>query len=105
MLDIYNKIWEEGEIPKTRKHTTIAPLLKEAKDQKDVKSYRSVALKTILCKIFERMTNKRLIWILEREKKINDKQFGLRKRKPPHRLGTFTSRERSVAVAIVLYCP
>ena len=31
---------------------------------------RPVALTNILCKIFERMTNKRLVWYLEKEKKI-----------------------------------
>ena len=61
LQDIYNKIWEEGEIPKTRKHTTIAPLLKEAKDPNDVRIYRSVSLTKVLCKIFKWMTNKRLV--------------------------------------------
>ena len=69
LLDIYNKIWEEGEIQKTWKHATVIPLLKERKDPKDVRSYRPVALKNILCKIFERMVNKRLVWYLEKEKK------------------------------------
>ena len=69
LLDIYNKIWEEGEIPKTWKHATVIPLLKEGKDPKDVRSYRPIALTNILCKIFERMVNKRLVWYLEKEKK------------------------------------
>ena len=34
LLDMYNKIWEEGEIIKTSKHAIITPLLKERKDQK-----------------------------------------------------------------------
>ena len=66
LLDIYNKIWEEGKIPKTWKHATIIPLLKEGKDPKDVRSYRPIALTNILCKIFERMVNKRLVWYLEK---------------------------------------
>ena len=60
-LDMYNIIWEEGEIQNTWKHVTITPLLKEGKDPKDVRSYRPVALTNTLCKIFERMTNKRLV--------------------------------------------
>ena len=58
---MYNKIWEEIEIPKTSKNATITPLLKEGKDPKDVRSYRPVALTNILCKIFKRMTNKTLV--------------------------------------------
>ena len=69
---MYNKIWEEGEIPNTWKHATITTLLKEEKDPKDIRSYKLVALRNILCKIFERMTNKRLVWYLEKEKKIDE---------------------------------
>ena len=38
LLDMYNRIWKEGEIPKTWKHTTMTSLLKERKDTKDVKN-------------------------------------------------------------------
>ena len=69
LLNMYNKIWKEGEIPKSWKHATIIPLLKEGKDPKDVWSYKPVTLTNILCKIFERMVNKRLVWYLEKEKK------------------------------------
>ena len=68
-----NKIWEEGEIPKTWKHATIILLLKEGKEPKDVRSYRPAALTNILCK------NKRLIWYLEKENKIDDRQFSFKK--------------------------
>ena len=44
-------------------------MLKDGKDPKDVKSYRPVALSNTLWKIFERMTNKILVWYLENEKK------------------------------------
>ena len=68
---MYNKIWEEGEIPNTWKHATITPLLKEGKDPEDVRSYKPVALTNIFCKIFEKMTNKRQVWYLVKEKKID----------------------------------
>ena len=44
-------------------------------------SYRPVALTNILSKIFERITNKRIVWYLEKEKKIDDRQFGFRKQR------------------------
>ena len=68
----------EGEIPKSWKSAIITPLLKEGKD---VRSYRSVALTNSLCKIFERMINRRLVWSLEKENKIDTRQFGFRKQK------------------------
>ena len=52
LLDIYNNPFVEG-----------------GKDPKDVLSYRPVAQTNILCKIFKKMTNKRLDWYLEKEKK------------------------------------
>ena len=61
-LDMFNKILEEGEIPKSLKHAIITILLKEGKDPKDVRSYRPVALANILCKVFGKMTKKRLVW-------------------------------------------
>ena len=67
--EIYNRIWMEGEIPKSWKSAIITPLLKEGKD---VRSYRSVALTNSLCKIFERMINRRLVWSMEKENKTPD---------------------------------
>ena len=69
---MHNRIWEEGEIPKTCKDATITSLLKEGKDPKDVKSCGPEALTNILCKIFQRMINKRLVRYLENKKKIDD---------------------------------
>ena len=62
LLLVFTK--KEGETPKTQKSAT-----EEEKDPKNVKNYTPVAITKILCKIFERMTNKRLIWYLEKEKK------------------------------------
>ena len=52
LLDMYNKILEEGEMPNTWKHATMTLLLKEGKYLKYVRNYRPVALTNILCKIF-----------------------------------------------------
>ena len=54
---------------------------KNGKRPKDVSSYRPEAFTNILYKIFERMTNKRLVWYLEKEKKIDERQFGFRKKR------------------------
>ena len=78
---MYNKIWEEGEIPNIWKHAKITPLMKEGKDPKDVGSYRPVALGNIFCKTFEKIKYKKRVWYLEKEKKIDDKQLGFRKQR------------------------
>ena len=56
-------------------------LRKEGKYPKDVRSYRPVALTNIIGKIFEKMTNKRQVWYLEKERKIDDRQFSFRKQR------------------------
>ena len=43
-------------------------LLEKEKDHIDVRSYKPVALTNKLCKIFERITNKRLVWYLKKNK-------------------------------------
>ena len=59
LLDIYNKIWEEGKIPKTWKYAIVKPLLQEGKDPlRDVWNYR---LQTKDC------------LYLEKEKEIQEK--------------------------------
>ena len=78
-------------------------MLKKGKDLKDVKSYKPVALTNILWKIFERMKNKRLVWYLEKEKKIDDRQFGSRKQRktidPISKiLNEFRRKERTAAI-------
>ena len=40
-----------------------------------------LALTNILCKIFKRMTNKILVWYLEKKKKIDEGQFNFRKQR------------------------
>ena len=54
---------------------------RDGKDPKDVKIYRPVALTNTLCKIFKRMSNKRLVWYMEKEKIIDARQFSFRKQR------------------------
>ena len=66
--------------------------LKEGKNPKDVRSYRPLALTNILRKIFKRMTKKRLIWYLEKEKKIDERQFSFRKQKKIDAISKITTK-------------
>ena len=47
LLDMYKKIWEEGDMPNTWKYAIITHLLKEGKYPKDVRNYRPVILTNI----------------------------------------------------------
>uniref|UniRef100_A0A0B7BHQ4 Reverse transcriptase domain-containing protein n=1 Tax=Arion vulgaris TaxID=1028688 RepID=A0A0B7BHQ4_9EUPU len=78
ILDLINKTWNEGTLPKTWKNATITPILKKGKPSEDVKSYRPISLTSCLGKLAERMINHRLYWWLETTKMLNSSQAGFR---------------------------
>ena len=78
MLDLFNKIWSEGHIPRKFKHAIVCPISKPNKDKKDPASYRPIALTSHLGKILETMINNRLSYTIEKENIINENQSGFR---------------------------
>ena len=46
----------------------VIPLLKPGKDHTDPSNYRPIALTSCLCKLMEKLVNKRLMWFLENDK-------------------------------------
>ena len=79
LLKIYNGIWISGILPQSWKSSVIIPVSKPGKDPKSPKSYRPIALTSVLCKVFERMVNLRLVYYLESNNLISKSQFGFRK--------------------------
>lgn len=67
LLKIYNDIWTTGKIPNIWKQATIIPMPKPSKTPTDPMNYRPIALTSCVCKTFERMVNKRLVWYLEKK--------------------------------------
>ncbi|GBN58645.1 hypothetical protein AVEN_243503-1 [Araneus ventricosus] len=65
ILDLYNRIWREHYFPTLWQQAIIIPLLKPGKDPTNPSNYRPIALTSCLCKLFERMINKRLIYYME----------------------------------------
>lgn len=79
LLDIYNSIWNEGIFPTSWTNALVIPILKPNCDPNDPNSYRPISLTSCLCKIFERMINRRLVWYLEDLHLIDNRQCGFRK--------------------------
>ena len=79
LLELLNYIFSEGVLPENWKLAYIIPILKQGKDPMDVKSYRPISLTSCLCKLFERILNKRLVWFLETNNCIHKSQNGFRK--------------------------
>lgn len=78
VLSLYNAIWSSGEIPLAWKEAIVIPILKQGKDPSSVSSYRPIALTSCLCKLFEKMINRRLIHFLETNNLLDPYQCGFR---------------------------
>ena len=78
VLNLINKSWLTGKLPKAWKIATIKPLLKKGKPAEELGSYRPISLTSCLGKLTERMTNARLYWWLETNKIIDVHQSGFR---------------------------
>ena len=79
LLNHYNNIWQTN-IPDQWKKSVIIPLHKPNKVNTDTTSYRPVSLTNNMCKIFEKMVNKRLICFLEQKNWYNKQQSAFRAR-------------------------
>jgi hypothetical protein len=65
LLRIYNNIWNSGEFPDSWRQAIVIPILKPGKNPEKPESYRPIASTNCMCKLMERMVNKRLVWHLE----------------------------------------
>lgn len=78
VLFLFNRVWQEGLLPLAWKNAHIIPILKPGKDPSKVSSYRPIASTSCLGKTFERMVNKRLMYILEKHGLLDRFQCGFR---------------------------
>ena len=79
LLDVFNSFWCSGTSPKSWRISIIIPILKPLKESSLPKSYRPIALTSCVSKIYERMINTRLMWVLESKNLLSNRQFGFRK--------------------------
>ena len=80
LLSLYNEIFSgKKPFPPEWRKATVIPIAKPGKDPLQPGSYRPIALTSCLCKILEKMINKRLTWYLEKNKIITPYQAGFRK--------------------------
>ncbi len=78
LLMLYNRVCEEGRIPKSWKEAVIIPIRKPGKDPSRPGNYRPIALTSHICKLKECMINERLMYFLESEDIIDRCQSGFR---------------------------
>ena len=81
LLEFLNLIFDSGELPKKWKLAYIIPILKEGKNPLSPDSYRPIALTSCICKLLERILNRRLVWFLMKNNLIDKSQTGYQKGK------------------------
>jgi len=70
LLRLYNRVWEDGQLPKSWKEAVVIPIRKPGKDPTKPTSYRPIALTSHVCKVMERMIMDRLVYFLEKRELI-----------------------------------
>ena len=83
LLGILNRIFSTGKMPKAWKVAHVIPIHKEGKDPLKPESYRPIALTSCICKVFERILNRRLVRYLMTKKMLTEAQTGFTKGKSP----------------------
>ncbi|GFS85013.1 RNA-directed DNA polymerase from mobile element jockey [Trichonephila clavipes] len=69
LLEIFNLSWATGKLPKIWKLSTVIPILKPNKNASECKNYRPISLTSTLCKLMERVIQRRLMnWLIENKK-------------------------------------
>ena len=76
LLEFLNKIFDRGKLPKNWKRAYVIPIFKVGNDPTSPDSYRPIALTSCICKLLERILNKRLMWFLIKNNLIDRNQTG-----------------------------
>ena len=79
LLNIFNRIWEQGTFPESWTKATIIPIPKPNEDHTNPTNYRPIALTSCLCKTIERMINNKLNFYLESNNITSEDQSGFLK--------------------------
>jgi ribonuclease HI len=81
ILLFFNVLWLSDIFPDEWRNAILIPILKPGKDKSAPGSYRPISLTSCFCKLFEKMINKRLMWVLETRGLLANVQCGFRQRR------------------------
>lgn len=79
LLELFNLIWTSNMFPSLWRLSIIIPLKKPDQPTTSPKSYRPISLTCTMCKVMEKMINKRLIWYLDKYNILSEDQSGFRR--------------------------
>ena len=61
LLTIFNGIWTTQTFPESWRLATVIPIPKPGKDHTNASNYRPISLTSCICKLMEKMVNRRLV--------------------------------------------
>ena len=76
---LFNKSWTSGVVPDEWKRAYIRPILKNNCEKSVLGSWRPISQSSSMCKIMEKVVNKRLVWFMEKNNLQFKFQCGFRK--------------------------
>ena len=79
LLEFYNILWTTRQFPSSWREAVTLPIPKPGKDRRETSSNRPIALTYVLCKLMERMVNRRLLSYLEDRGLLHPMQSGFRR--------------------------
>ncbi|GBM45303.1 hypothetical protein AVEN_54373-1 [Araneus ventricosus] len=79
LLYLFNRIWNEQCFPSSCQEAIIIPIPKPGKDATNPSNCRPIVLTSCLCKILEKMINRKLMHFLETKNLLSAFQSGFRK--------------------------
>lgn len=79
LTNLYNEIWISKSFPDKWRESMVIPVLKPNKDPSKAENYRPIALTSTICKLMEKVINKRLLWLLDNKGFLIPHQYGFRK--------------------------
>lgn len=79
ILHFFNRIYNEQVFPIEWREALVIPIAKPNGNRLLPEGYRPISLTNCLCKILEKIINRRLIWYLESNEMFFNHQFGFRK--------------------------
>ncbi|GFO36149.1 reverse transcriptase-like protein [Plakobranchus ocellatus] len=111
LLNLFNRTWKSGELPRAWRTAVLVPNLKKGKCATAAESYRPISLTSVISKSMERMVNAGLYHYLEQNTCLDESQSGFRRhRTTVDQLVRFTqsvinawqAKSHTVAVFVVL---
>ena len=78
LLHLFNRVYSERVFPSSWSKSVVVALHKVGQDKLLPASYRPISLTSCVCKVMEKMVNRRLVWFLESNNLLAKEQCGFR---------------------------